>query len=131
MIRVENVLKTYFQDVLKMSWRRFCKTSWRRFEYVLKTSWEDVMKISWKHLEDVLARRMTMANIFVLIKTSWTHLEDVFWRLRQKTSKTCLHQDKCLLGNLLKYSTLHKTHFALRYWQPFFSWFLQPGIQFF
>ena len=50
MIRLENVLKTSLQDVLKMSsksledvlkisWRRFCKTSWRRFEDVfIKTN---------------------------------------------------------------------------------------------
>ena len=60
MIRLESVLKTSLQDVLKMSWRRledFLETSWRRLENVLKTPWrrlEDVLKTSWKRFEDVL-----------------------------------------------------------------------------
>ena len=78
--------------------------SWRRLEDVLKMSWkrlEDVLKTSWKRLEDdlktydqdeyvrldedvfVFWRRMSKANILVLIKTSWRRLlktktKDVF-----------------------------------------------------
>ena len=98
MIRLEDVLKTFFktswrrfEDVLKMSWRRFCKTSWRRLENVLKTSWrrlENVLKTydqdEYVGLdEDVFWRRMSKANIFVLIKTSSEdederRLQDVF-----------------------------------------------------
>ena len=93
MIRLEDIKKSKrFEDALKMSWRRFT----RRLEDVLKTPWrllgktpwrclEDVFKTSWRCLEDVFARclkdvlkavlqdafwrRMTKANMFVLIKT--------------------------------------------------------------
>ena len=111
MIPLQNILKASLQDVLKMSWTRLCrpledvfKTSWRRLG---KTSWgslENVLKMSWRRLEDVwprriywswsrrledvFRRRMTKANIFVLIKTSWRRLEDVFWRRRRKTSSS-------------------------------------------
>ena len=113
MIRLQNILKASLQDVLKMSWRRFC----RRLEDVLARGVEDVLKTSWRCLEDVWPRRiywswsrcledvfwrrMTKANIFVLIKTSRRrpqessedederHLQDVFRRL---------HQGECLLG---------------------------------
>ena len=110
MIRLGNVLKTSFQDVLKMSWRRLqkdLKISWRcledvsarRLEEVLQTSWQDILKTSWKRLDDFLKtygkdeyvgldkdvfwKRMTKANIFVLIKTSWRRVlnrntKDVF-----------------------------------------------------
>ena len=46
--RLEGVLKTSWQDVLKMSWRRL--------ENVLKTSWRRFCKTSWKHLENVLKK---------------------------------------------------------------------------
>ena len=127
MVRLENVLKIFLQDVLKMSWRHLddvFKTSWRRLENALKRSWrrfEDVFKTSWRCLEDVFARRledvlktswrrMAKTNILVLTKTSsedvrlrrtyssWRRLEDVFWRRRWKTSSRRLHQDECLLG---------------------------------
>ena len=126
MIRLENVLrtslqevlKTSWQDVLKMSWRLFLrdllKTSWKRLEDVMARLLEDVLKKSWRRLEDawprriywswsrpledLFWRRMTKANIFVLIKTSWRHflktinvsrrLQDVFI--------------ECLLGRNLK-----------------------------
>ena len=97
MIRLENVLKTSLQDVLKMYWRRFCirslrhfenmtswqdvlkmswrrfsKTSWRSFENLLKASWQGIFKTSWKRLEDVWPKQ---------IYCSWPRrLEDVFWR---------------------------------------------------
>ena len=83
MIRLQNILKASLQDVLKMFWRRFCRrledVLARRVEVVLKTSWrrlEDVwprrIYRSWSRLlEDVFWRRMTTANMFVLIKTSW------------------------------------------------------------
>ena len=94
MIRLESVLKTPLQDVLKMSWRHledFFKTCRRRLEDVLKTFLQDVLKTSWRRFEDILARlledvlktswrRMNKTNILVLIKTSSRRLEDVFWR---------------------------------------------------
>ena len=87
MIRLENVLKTSSEDVLKMSWgllENVLRTSWRRFEEVLKTSWrrledflkmilQDILKTFWRRLEDVLKtswRRITKMNILGLIKTS-------------------------------------------------------------
>ena len=127
MIRLENVLKIFFQDVLKtrskrledvlkMSWRRFCKTSWRRIEdvlarrlkNVLKTSWQDILKTSW--------RRIAKTAILVLTKTSWKRLEDVFWRRMAKenmfvlikTSWRRLHQDECLLGYYKLFSTFKR-----------------------
>ena len=84
MTRLEKVLKTSLQDVLKMSWRRFqnvLKTSWRRLEDdcarrladifarrledLLKTSSKYLSKTSWRCLEDIL-------------KTSWRRLEDIW-----------------------------------------------------
>ena len=56
MIRLENVLKTSLQDVLKMSWRRLedvLKMSWGCFEDVLNMSWRCLSKMSWRCLEDV------------------------------------------------------------------------------
>ena len=61
---LENVLKTFLQDVLKTSCQHVLKTSWRHLENVLKTSW----------------RRITKTNIFVLIKMSCGHLENVWVR---------------------------------------------------
>ena len=78
MIRLENVLKIPLQD--------FLKTSWRCLEDVFARTLEDVLTKSWRCLEDVFWRRMTKANMSVLIKTSWRRLEDVFWRRRRKTS---------------------------------------------
>ena len=100
MIRLGNVLKTSFQDVLKMSWRRVqkdLKISWRcledvsarRLEESLQTSWQDVLKTSWRRLENVLMtswRRMAKTNMLVLIKTSSRRLQDVFWKRMTKTN---------------------------------------------
>ena len=119
MIRLENVLKTSLQDILKMPWRRLqyaLKTFWslledvlaRRLQDVLKTFLQDVLKTSWKYLEDVLARRlenvlktswrcMTKTNILVLIKTSWRHLLKTKMKGVFKTSSRRLHQDEFLL----------------------------------
>ena len=110
---VQNVLKTSWrrlqhafarrlQDVLKMSWGCFEDVFARRLEDVLARHLEDVQPrqicCSWpRRLGDVFWRRMTKANIFVLIKTSWRCLEDVFWRRRRKTSLRRLHRDECLL----------------------------------
>ena len=129
MIRLENVLKTSSEDVLKMSWgllENVLRTSWRRFEEVLKTSWrrledflkmilQDILKTFWRRLENVLKtyyqdeytgldqdvfwRRMSKASIFVLIKASWRHLEDVFWRRRRKASSRSL-QDAFIKRNV-------------------------------
>ena len=125
MVRLGNVLKTSFQDVLKMSWRRVqkdLKISWRcledvsarRLEELLQTSWQDVLKTSWRRLENVLMtswRRMAKTNMLVLIKTSSRRLlktydQDKYICLNQDILKTCpeeeyerrLHQDVCLLG---------------------------------
>ena len=89
MIRLENVLKISFQDVLKTSWRCLEDVFARRLENVLKTSW----------------RRMAKTNILVLTKTSsedvrlrrtyssWSRrLEDVFWRRRRKTPSRRLQE---------------------------------------
>ena len=92
MIRLENVLK--------MSWKHLCYTSWRclqdflprRLEGILKMSWkQDVLKMYSKDEyirldQDVFWKRMTTANIPVLIRISWRHLKNVFWRRRRKTS---------------------------------------------
>ena len=85
MIRLENVLKTSFQDVLKMSWRRlgeafrkswrgFCKTSQGR----LKTSWRCLGKTPWRCLEDVLKTSPELLQI--VLKMSWRRLCKTFWR---------------------------------------------------
>ena len=87
---LEDVLAWRLEDVLKMFWRRLGKTSWRRLKDVLKTSWRRLEDIwprqlyrSWSRcLQDIFWRRMSKANIFVLMKTSSRRL----------------HQDKCLLG---------------------------------
>ena len=73
MIRLENLLKTSLEDLLKMSWKLLedvlqtilterlenvlqmswrcsCKKSWRRLGKV----WRHLGKISWRRLEDVL-----------------------------------------------------------------------------
>ena len=118
MIRLENVLKTSLQvvlkissrrlqNVLKTSWRRFCKTSWRRFEDVLKMSWRNMTettilvltKMSSGRYEEVFWRRMKRANTFVLIDTSSRRPQDVFWRRRRKTSSRCL-QDVFIKTNI-------------------------------
>ena len=101
-----DVLKTSWQDVLKMSLGRLedvFKTSSRRLEDVLKTFLQDVLKTYGQDEyigldQDVFWRRMTKANIFVLIKTSpevedKRRLQDVF-----KTSSSrrmfpgCIHR---------------------------------------
>ena len=87
---LEDVLAWRLEDVLKMFWRRLGKTSWRRLKDVLKTSWRRLEDIwprqlyrSWSRcLQDIFWRRMSKANIFVLMKMSSRRL----------------HQDKCLLG---------------------------------
>ena len=122
--RLEDVFARPLKDVLKMSWYVFGKTSWRCLEEVLKTSWrcletflQDVLKTLWldvlkKYGQDEYTgldhnvlktswRRMSKANMFVLIKTLWIWVEDVFWRRGRKTSSRRLHQDECLLDTLL------------------------------
>ena len=98
MVRLENLLKTSLQDVLKMSWRHLedvFKTSWRRLEDIwprwIYWSWprrlEDALKRSWRRLENVLKtfwRHMAKTNILVLNKTSWRRLEDIFWTRKAK-----------------------------------------------
>ena len=59
--RLEDVLRTLLQDVLKKFWRRLeevFKTSWRRLKDVSKTFLQEVLKTSWKRLKDVLVRRL-------------------------------------------------------------------------
>ena len=80
-----HVLKISLQDVLKMSWRQFCKTSWRRLEDV----WPRRIYWSWsRRIKDVFWRRMSKANMFVLIITSWRRFENVLWRRRRKMSSS-------------------------------------------
>ena len=137
--RLEDIFGRRLEDVLKTSWKRLenvLKTFWRGLENVLKTSWgfleddfarhlEDILKTSWRRLENVLKtyyqdeytgldqdvfwRRMSKANIFVLIKASWRHLEDVFWRRRRKASSRGL-QDAFIKRNVccLRPATLLK-----------------------
>ena len=53
MIRLENVLKTSLQDILKMpskSLEDVFKTSWRCLEDFLKTFLQDVLKMFWRRL---------------------------------------------------------------------------------
>ena len=118
MICLEDVLKTSLQDVLKTSLQDVLKTFSKCLEDVLKTFWSRLGKTSsrrmtktkywsWPRRRRRLWRRVTKANIFVLIKTSWKHLlktktreetslQDVF-----KTFSRRLHQDECLLGILI------------------------------
>ena len=114
--RPEDLLKTFWH-VLKTSWRgceNVLKISWKRLEDVLAQRFLRRLEESWKRLEDALKtygqnenigpdqdvswRRITKANIFVLIKTSWNGLEDVFWRRRRKTPLRRFHREECLLG---------------------------------
>ena len=97
MIRLESVLKTSLQDVLKTSSKRLesvLKMPWRRLEDVLKTPWkmswrcfcktswrcaslQDVLKTSWKRLEDVLKTYDQDEYIGLnqdILKTSWRRL---------------------------------------------------------
>ena len=81
MIRIENVLKTSLQDLLKLSWRRL--------ENVLKMFWRCLEDIFPRRLENFLAKRLEdVWKTFlqdVLLKMfsrrlgmmSWRHLEDV------------------------------------------------------
>ena len=66
---LEDVLKTFLQDVLKSSWRHLGKTSWRSLENVLKTySQDQYIGLDQSSSEDVSLGR-----------TSWSRcLEDVF-----------------------------------------------------
>ena len=83
MIRLENVLKKFLQDVRK--------TSWRHLENVLKTYDQDnfvgLDQMSWRRL----LKTYELGNYIRLD-------QDVSWRRRQKTSSRRLHQDECLLG---------------------------------
>ena len=78
---MKNISETfwiYLKDIL----------SWRRLEGVLKTSWQDVLKTYDQDEytgpdQDVFWRLMSKANIFALMKTSWRRLlktktKDVF-----------------------------------------------------
>ena len=106
MIRLENILKIFLQEVLKTPWKCLENVFARRLENFFKTSWKLIAmtnilvltKTSWRNLEGVFRRSITKANIFVLIKTSWwrllkTKTKDVF-----KTSSKRLHQEECLVG---------------------------------
>ena len=60
----QDVLKLYskhLEDVLKMSWRRFCKTSWKRIE--------DLLKTSWRRFEDAWLRKIYWSWPRRLLKT--------------------------------------------------------------
>ena len=120
----------HFENVLKMSWRRLedvSKTSWGRLEDVLKRDDQDMYidldqdETSWRCL---LKRRISNANIFVLMKTFWRSIEDFFWRRRRKTSLRRLHQDECLLEIMKKYQKIYlniKLHYLL-WTRPIAPW---------
>ena len=61
-MRLENVLKTFLQDALKMFWRRLERMTKTNILVLIKTSWRSQQNIFW--------RCMTKANIFVLQKTT-------------------------------------------------------------
>ena len=93
MIRLENVLKTSLQDILKMPWRRLqyaLKTFWncleevfpRRLEDVLKSSWRRLGKTSSRCLEDVFARRLED-----VLKISWRCLGTTSWKRLENVMK--------------------------------------------
>ena len=85
---LQDVLKTLLQDVRKMFWKQLGKTSWR----CLEDAWPRQIYWFWpRSLEDVFWRRMSMGNIFVLIKTS-----------SENKDERRLHQDKCLVDSLPK-----------------------------
>ena len=112
MIRLENVLKRSWrciEYVLARCLEGVFKTSWRRLEDVLKTFWErfELSKTYGQDQyialdQDVL--KTSSADVWlsrVLMKTSWRRLlktktKDVF-----KTSSRRLHQDECLLDDIL------------------------------
>ena len=141
----------HLYDILKTSWKRLedmlarpvylqgyiLKTSWRHLEDVFKMPWvrledvfarylEDVstrrrmteanifvlIKTSWRLLEDVFCRCMTKAYIFVLINISWRRLQDVFWRQSQKTSSRRL-QDVFTKTNVCWVCSLHLVCFYI------------------
>ena len=82
----ENVLKTSWLYVLKMSWRRLedvFKTSWRILEDVLKTFLQDVFKTSWRRLLKMYDYNQYIRLDQDILKTSpededGRHLQDAF-----------------------------------------------------
>ena len=92
-VGLQEVLKTSWRHVLKTSSARLqrnnfssSKTSWRCLEDVFARRLEDILKTSWRRMIKTnifVWRRMSKANIIVLIKTSWRRLlktktKDVF-----------------------------------------------------
>ena len=74
---LEDLFARRLEDVLKTSWRCLedvLKTSWKRYEDVLKTYNQDEYADLDEDLEDVFWRRMSKANIFLLIKASWRRM---------------------------------------------------------
>ena len=121
MIRLENLLKTFSQDVSKMSWdelktsskrledisarhlEEVLKTSWR---YLSKTSWRRFCKTSWKRLEDAWPRR---------IYWSWSRrLKDVFWRRMSKANTFVLIKTSQRRLEDVFWSRRRKTSFSRR-----------------
>ena len=119
MIRLENILK--------MSWRHLWETSLRpledlfarHFKIAFKMSWrclanvflQDVMKTSWRRItktnicldQDVFWKRMSKANIFVLINTSSEdederRLQDVFIKTNVCWFVGCIAKFKALFS---------------------------------
>ena len=76
------------QNVLKMPSRRICETD------VLKTSWQDILKMSWRRLEDVFkTSRGCHQDVFArrledVLNTSWRCLGKTSWRCLEDVSKT-------------------------------------------
>ena len=74
---LEDFLKTFLQDVLKMSWKRL--------EDVLARRLEDVLETSWKRLEDLL--KTYSQDEYIGLDQDVLKIKDVF-----KTSSRRLHQ---------------------------------------
>ena len=71
----------------------------RRLEKVLKTPLQDVLKTFWRRLEDVLKTFTEDEWLRRIYSSWWRRLEDVCWRRRRKTSSSRL-QDVFIKTNV-------------------------------
>ena len=121
--RLENVLKTFLQDVLKTVWRPLENVLARRLEDVLKTPWRYFCKTSWRCLRDILKTYDQDEYIGLnqdVLKTFsedvWVRqiylsrsrrLEEVLWIRRRKTCSRSL-QDVFFKTNVCWYQCILK-----------------------
>ena len=99
MTRLENILETSSQDLLKTSWRHLEDVWPRRIFCCWPRRLEDVLKT---YSEDLYLKR---------ILSPWSRrLEDVFWRRRQNTSSKRL-QDVFIKTNVCWVTTSCMRHF--------------------